>query len=68
MSSGLHDGRVALVTGAGSGIGRSTTERFVYEGGSVIAIDKDDESLEWVKQKEQLGTCLLYTSPSPRDS
>ena len=47
MSSGLHNGRVAIVTGAGSGIGKSTTERFISEGGSVVAVDKDDDFFEW---------------------
>jgi NAD(P)-dependent dehydrogenase (short-subunit alcohol dehydrogenase family) len=36
------DGRVAVVTGAASGIGRSTVRRFAAEGARVVCVDLDE--------------------------
>lgn len=36
---GLLDGKVAVITGAGSGMGRASTEVFVREGARVLAVD-----------------------------
>ncbi len=41
-----YEGRVALVTGAGSGIGRATTHRLVDEGATVVAVDISSDGLE----------------------
>ena len=38
------DGKIAVITGAASGIGRATVERFVAEGAKVLACDIQDEA------------------------
>ena len=43
---GLLDGKVALVTGAGSGIGRASALAFAREGARVVAADRDAEGGE----------------------
>lgn len=35
--------KVVLITGAGSGIGRATAQRFASEGGKVLVIDRNEE-------------------------
>ncbi len=46
-------GKVAIVTGAASGIGRAITERFVTDGATVLAGDVDEVGLE--KLSHDLG-------------
>ncbi|MFE0864233.1 SDR family NAD(P)-dependent oxidoreductase [Streptomyces rochei] len=41
-----YEGRRALVTGAGSGIGQATVERLLAEGGTVVAADVSEAGLK----------------------
>ena len=43
---GRLDGKVAMVTGASTGIGRAITRRFIAEGGSVLALARTLADLE----------------------
>ena len=54
--SGQHSGKVALVTGGSSGIGRSTALEFAKEGAIVvIAALREQEGQEVVAQIKDLG-------------
>lgn len=46
--------RVAIVTGAATGIGRATTELFVERGYHVVAVDLSSDALEWTLGDEAI--------------
>lgn len=52
-------GKVSLITGAGSGIGRATALLFAREGALVVAADKDEQQLEKTKKliHQEGGKC-----------
>jgi NAD(P)-dependent dehydrogenase (short-subunit alcohol dehydrogenase family) len=55
------DGRVALVTGGASGIGKATAKRIAAEGGSVVIADVQDETGAAVAAEiEQSGGAATY--------
>src|SRR5690625_3660230 len=51
MDLGLKD-RIALVTGAGGGLGREIAETLAQEGAVVAACDISEDSLGYTKQSE----------------
>ena len=58
---GKLDGRVALITGASGGIGRSTALLFAQEGASIIAVDvNSEEGHETVDLVKKISSEALY--------
>jgi meso-butanediol dehydrogenase/(S,S)-butanediol dehydrogenase/diacetyl reductase len=47
---------VTLVTGAASGIGRATAELLLGRGGSVVAVDRSRDALDWVVGRDRATT------------
>lgn len=50
------DGRTAIVTGGGSGIGRATVELFLERGLGVVAVDRDAPALDGLAAHDRLVT------------
>lgn len=49
--SGRLIGKVAVITGAGSGIGRAAAHRFAAEGAAVALVDRDESSVRQVERE-----------------
>lgn len=68
---GLVEGKVALVTGAGSGIGRASALKFVREGAKVVVTDFDpkggEETLQMIKKAGGEGIFIRADVTSKND-
>ena len=53
-------GKVGIITGAGSGIGKATIERFVNEGGSAIAVDISAPRLQQLSTEFKARNRLIF--------
>ena len=56
--AGRLDGKVAVITGGASGIGRGTVALFVREGAKVVAADIQDD--KGARLKEEFGQAVRY--------
>ena len=52
------EGKVAVITGAASGIGKRIAELFVQHGAKVVIVDIQDELGQYVAQSISLTNCL----------
>lgn len=63
------DGKVALITGAGSGIGRATARCFAEEGAKVVAADMNEAPIiEVVQEIKRAGGEAIFTTGDVSDS
>jgi len=60
-------GKVAVVTGASSGIGRAVTERFLTEGAQVVAVGRSVDKLENLTKELDAGAALATHSSDLSD-
>jgi 3alpha(or 20beta)-hydroxysteroid dehydrogenase len=62
--AGRLENKVALVTGAGAGIGRAITRRFAAEGAKVVASDINEDSARNVAAELEVGVIADRTDTS----
>ncbi len=61
-------GRVAVVTGGGSGIGRATVQRFVADGASVVLADLSEESAGVAAELDPSGRTVVFQRTDVRSA
>lgn len=66
MVQGRLEGKVAVITGAASGIGRASAERFVVEGASVVIADIADDA--GAELADGLGATYVHADVTDPDS
>src|SRR3989440_9738840 len=64
---GRLDGKVALITGAGSGMGREATHAFTREGAQVLAVDVNDKAVHDAVASTQ-GKAVAATADVTREA
>ena len=65
---GMLDGRVAMVTGAASGIGAATARRFAAEGANVLIADIQDEAGAALAAELGDGAAFLHCNVAAEDN
>lgn len=62
------DGRVAVVTGGGSGIGRATVERFAADGARVVLADVAESAAAVAAEIDPTGDRVVFQRTDVRDA
>lgn len=63
MAEGRLQGKIAVVTGAGQGIGRGCALRFAREGATVVVLDRDGEALAQLKHAADAAGLPMECAP-----